>query len=66
MLQITKELKAHAEKRHGYTGDNIESCYILGCAGCSEKFDMDGEIRDWDDHMAEQPCKRGRPTKRSR
>ena len=64
-LQVMKELRAHASQRHGIKDDNIDSCFILCCSGCTVKFEMDGEIRDWDDHMHDAPCKRGR-NKRSR
>ena len=63
-LQVMKELKAHASERHGIKDDNIDSCFTLCCSGCTVKFEMDGEIREWDDHMHDAPCKRGR--KRSR
>jgi len=63
---VMKELRAHASQRHGIKDDNIDSCFILCCSGCTVKFEMDGEIRDWDDHMHDAPCKRGRKRSRTR
>lgn len=64
--EITKELKAHADQRHGVTGKAIDDLYTLQCIGCSEKFELGREIKDWDDHMDRQPCRSRRSVSRSR
>jgi len=58
--QITKELKYHANERHGVTGKSVDSCYRLMCMGCNDKFELDAEIKEWDDHMERQPCRHKR------
>jgi predicted small metal-binding protein len=58
--EITKDLKIHANERHGVTGKEVDSCFRLMCMGCNDKFELDGEIKEWDEHMERQPC-RNRP-----
>lgn len=44
----------------------MDSIYRLMCMGCNEKFELDGEIKEWDDHMERQPCRQNRPREQSR
>ena len=60
IFQITKELKAHAGERHNIFDDEVESCFSLQCSGCTDKWELVGEIKDWDQHMEEVPCKNRR------
>jgi len=64
-FQITKDLKLHASERHGVSGKEVDSCFRLMCMGCNEKFELDGEIKEWDEHMERQPC-RNKPQERVR
>ena len=65
-FQITKELKRHAAARHEVTGKSVDTLFRLMCVGCSEKFELDAEIKDWDEHMARQPCRYSRSRSRTR
>jgi hypothetical protein len=37
--------------KHGLFGAEVDRCYSLQCSGCQEKYHLDGELRDWDDHL---------------
>lgn len=39
------------------TGKDVEKIFSLQCSGCTEKFDMDGEIKYWDEHVETMACK---------
>jgi len=55
--EITKELEYHAEQRHSVTGHEVETCFSLQCSGCTDKFELPGELKYWDEHMETTPCK---------
>ena len=59
-------MKAHASMRHGIEGKDVDSCFKLMCIGCNAKFELDNEIKEWDEHMDRQPCRAGRRGYQSR
>ena len=59
-FQISKELTRHAEERHNVFGTEVETCFSLQCSGCTEKYELPGELKFWDEHMENMPCKNRR------